>query len=412
MPLDSTFMVESIFTHCMDLRSSQPFWIVRDGLLRAYPALNSAATCDVIVLGGGITGALIALHLTEAGFDVIVLDKREIGWGSTSASTALLQYEIDVPLCELIEMRGEHDAVLAYRACHEAIDKLAVLAGRMDVPTEFARRQSLYLANVIGDVPMLRREHEARRAAGIDVEWLDARDVLDVFGIARPAALLSSQAAQVDAYRFAHALLCKAGVRVFDRTEAVQIDAGDAGVTVRTDAGFSVDAGHLVFATGYESQQYLARPVAKLISTFALVSEPTLMPVWLQDTLVWEHAQPYFYLRATEEGRLMMGGEDVRFRAPDLRDRLIGRKVGKLQRKFNVLLPQVCMTPAFAWAGTFGETEDGLAYIGSVSQWPRCFFALGYGGNGITYSVLAAEIIRDALLGRRHAYAHLFTFDR
>lgn len=78
MPLDSTFMVESIFTHCMDLRSSQPFWIVRDGLLRAYPALNSAATCDVIVLGGGITGALIALHLTEAGFDVIVLDKREI----------------------------------------------------------------------------------------------------------------------------------------------------------------------------------------------------------------------------------------------------------------------------------------------------------------------------------------------
>ena len=61
---------------------------------------------------------------------------------------------------------------------------------------------------------------------------------------------------------------------------------------------------------------------------------------------------------------------------------------------------------------TFGETKDGLAFIGQIRQMPRCYFALGFGGNGITYSVIAAEIIRDALLQRPNADARLFRFDR
>lgn len=397
----------------MDLRSGYPFWQVRNGLLRAYPALDANIACDVLVLGGGITGALVAWHLVEAGFDVVVLDKREIGWGSTSASTALLQYEIDVPLVELAELRGQRDAECAYLACRDAIDKLAVLAGKLTAPTDFARRQSLYLAGKKRDVALLQREHDARCACGIDVMWVDEASLHNDFGIDRPAAILSRDAAQVDVYRLTHALLQQApDLRVFDRTEAVQIDASDTGVTMRTDAGFTVQAGHLVFATGYESQQYLTQPVAKLTSTYALVSEPMVTPAWLQDTLVWEHASPYFYLRSTEDGRLMMGGEDEPFRDPRRRDRLIGTKVKRLVKKCDTLLPNMTVTPAFAWAGTFGETEDGLAYIGNVPEWPRAFFALGYGGNGITFSLLAAEIIRDALLGRRNGCASLFAFDR
>ena len=66
----------------------------------------------------------------------------------------------------------------------------------------------------------------------------------------------------------------------------------------------------------------------------------------------------------------------------------------------------------FAWAGTFGETVDGLPYIGAHPEWPCCQFALGYGGNGITFSALAAGIVRDAILGRANPHADLFRFDR
>ena len=101
----------------MDLKSGYPYWIVKNGLLGNYPTLRENIDCDVLVIGAGITGALIGWHLRHDGLDVCVLDRREAGWGSTAASTALLQYEIDTELQDLARRYGIDDAVLAYRSC-------------------------------------------------------------------------------------------------------------------------------------------------------------------------------------------------------------------------------------------------------------------------------------------------------
>ncbi len=85
----------------MDLKSGYPYWAVRNGLMQAFPKLHSHETCEVAVVGGGITGALIATELARHGHDVALIEQRDIAWGSTAASTALLQYEIDTPMTEL-----------------------------------------------------------------------------------------------------------------------------------------------------------------------------------------------------------------------------------------------------------------------------------------------------------------------
>ena len=90
----------------MNLTSGHPFWSVNNGLPANYPSLQRNVSCDAVVIGGGITGTLVAVHLVEAGIKTLVIDKRDIGTGSTSASTALLQYEIDVPVRELIKKVG------------------------------------------------------------------------------------------------------------------------------------------------------------------------------------------------------------------------------------------------------------------------------------------------------------------
>jgi len=100
----------------VDLKSGYPFWAVKNGLLRAFPPLVSDARCEVAVLGAGITGALVADELVAHGHDVVVIDQRDAAWGSTAASTALLQYEIDTHLVDLAKQYGEEDALLAYRA--------------------------------------------------------------------------------------------------------------------------------------------------------------------------------------------------------------------------------------------------------------------------------------------------------
>ena len=66
----------------------------------------------------------------------------------------------------------------------------------------------------------------------------------------------------------------------------------------------------------------------------------------------------------------------------------------------------------FSWAGAFAVTKDGLPYIGSVRNGRTRIFALGYGGNGITFSAIAAEIIRDMLLKKNNKNTELFGFNR
>jgi glycine/D-amino acid oxidase-like deaminating enzyme len=401
----------------MDLTSGYPFWAVRDGLIQAYPRLDGDATCRVAVLGAGITGALVAHHLIEAGIETIVLDKRDVATGSTCASTALLQYEIDITLAELTDKRGPDVAARAYLACRDAIDKLAQLAGRVPGDTGFARKKSLFVASRKRDRKLLRTEWEGRNAIGLHVDLLEESDIAERFSFKRPAALLSYDAAQVNAYAFAHALLrdaCGLGLRVFDRTNVRKIDARADGVTLETAEGCTVRARHLVFATGYETHEHMKKKVARLLSTYALVSEPlSSMDGWGEDRcLIWEHARPYLYIRTTDDGRVIVGGEDEAFRDAPRRDALIARKAKRLTERFRELFPHIAMETAFAWAGTFGETDDGLAYIGELSDWPSSYFALGYGGNGITYGVLAAEIIRDAVLGQVNENADLFRFAR
>ena len=106
----------------MDLHDGTPFWPRRDGLPTVHQPLRANETCDVVVIGGGITGSLVALELTKRGADVIVLDRRDAGGGSTSASTAMLQYEIDELLIDLTTAIGGEQAETAYRECARGID--------------------------------------------------------------------------------------------------------------------------------------------------------------------------------------------------------------------------------------------------------------------------------------------------
>lgn len=400
----------------MDLRTASPYWLMKNGFLYSYPSLKQSLTTDVVIMGGGITGSLIAYRLAKAGIPAVVVDKRKIGMGSTCASTALLQYEIDTSLAELSTYVGAQDAARSYLLCLEAISKIEKIALEIGSKAGFQRRESFYYASKKQDVALLKKEFELRKALGIDLELWSKEDIEARFSFSAPAALLSRESAEIDAYAFTHELLqesLKRGIQVYDDTTVTEINHSARGVKLMTEHGHEIKAQKLIIASGYESQAYLSQKAVDFNSSFAVVSEPFARPdLWYKNCLIWETARPYLYMRTTEDHRVLVGGKDEPFYAPAKRDALTHRKGAQLVRAFQKHFPALDFRIDFEWAGTFAETRDGLPYIGTVPQRPHTYFAMGFGGNGIIFSLLASEIIRDALMGKTNKDARIFGFER
>lgn len=401
----------------MDLKSNEPFWLIKNGLVNSYPSLKNDDSCDVLLIGGGITGALIAHQMVKEGCNTIVIDRREIANGSTSASTSMLQYEIDVPLHDLSELIGQKGAVLSYEGCTRSIDVLDEICSEIKSKAGFTKKESLYFTTIKKDLPFLRKEFEARSRAGFDVKWLEPREISRKYGIEKThGGILSAKAASVDAFLLAHELLqfnIQRGLRVYDRTEMKSFKSRRGFNEIMLSSGYIIKAKKVIFCTGYEAATMLREKFVKLKSTFAVISEQNpenIKP--LENTLFWNTDEPYLYMRTTNDGRVLIGGGDEDFRDPQRRDELIPRKERSIMRQVNKILPSHEFFPDFRWAGTFGETADGLPYIGTHPDYRNAYFVLGFGGNGITFSVLGMEMASCFMKGKNHALSEYFKFGR
>ena len=376
-----------------------------------YRALPRDQRADVLIVGGGITGAMIAEMLTEAGLDVIVADRRVPTQGSTIASTALVQYEIDTPLIELKRKIGAADAVRAWRRSRLAVSSLHAFLRERGL--EAQARNALYLAGNRLSPRAMRREAELRQAAGLETLFLERNALRSRFGIRRGAALLGYDNLTINPRDVAARLLIRAagsGARLFAPVDIVDISGTRSSVVATSRDGSQVRSRYLVLASGYEFPRIVPKKGHHITTTWAFATAPQRRRLWPEECLIWEASTPYLYARTTPDGRVLCGGEDAAGSVADHGEVALARMIARLQRKLGKLFPALDTDAAFTWAASFGETATGLPTIGEIPGHRNCWVALGYGGNGITYSRIAAEIIRTALTGGTDPDADLYAF--
>ena len=174
--------------------------------------------------------------------------------------------------------------------------------------------------------------------------------------------------------------------------------------------GQVVTTRYVVFATGYEVPAYVPQRGHGVASTWVIATRPQPRALWPERSFVWEASDPYLYVRTTCDGRILCGGEDEPFSDAPARDALLLQKTRTLERRLHRLLPAVDARADYAWCGSFGASANGTPSIGAVPRMPRCFAVLGFGGNGITFSAMASQMICTEMLGFTDPDRDLFAF--
>jgi glycine/D-amino acid oxidase-like deaminating enzyme len=402
-------------TREMKLHNGEPLWLDSARRTIRTRGLRTDISCEIAIIGGGISGAISALVLSAAGHDVVVLDRREPGRGSTLASTAMIQFELDTSLTELTEKIGTAKANRAYKRSFAAVARLKQLLDGHGIASGWRDRDALYLAGNTLGARALHAEADRRHRIGLPSEFLDKAALMQRFGIDRTGAIVSRGSAELDPARTAAGCLRAAqrhGCRVFSPAEIVETACDSRSISLTATDGSTITARKAIYATGYEVHKWLPRDAFEIISSWAIATKPIDVAFfWPGRALIWEASDPYLYLRTTSDNRILAGGEDAKLVSAARRATATPAKAVALLRKVKALFPAIPLEIDYAWGGAFADSPTGLPLITPVPGLPHALAILGCGGNGITFSMIAAEVAAAWAKGRRDPDADLFRRD-
>ncbi|SDY52631.1 FAD-binding oxidoreductase [Thermoactinomyces sp. DSM 45892] len=405
-------------------------WTAQTTVPKQYPYLTTDIQTEVVVIGGGLAGAITAYQFAKAGIQTVLVERTIIGYLSTRASTSILQYEIDTNMVQLQSMYGIDTAVRSFQLCFDAVSDLEQIVQTLDDDCEFSRSPCLYYSPKKNDVRWLEREFNLRRKHGFPVEWVQSEENNEHFSFPIAGGILSTGGAgMVNPYRLTHALLRaaeKAGVQIYENTDIDKIyDESSNGQTkVTTQHGFHITAKKIVICTGYEAKNLIrGQRLGSLARTFNIVTKPySEVPGWYDRCIIRDTDEPYTYVRGTKDQRIIIGGEDVnaggassKISNLDDEDPLVEQQYSRLLTKLQELFPHLQVQHSdieFRYHALFNNTKDGLPFIGQVNYYPNCYFNLGYGSNGILSVLTGSKLLLDLYQGTRSPDLDLFDFQR
>jgi glycine/D-amino acid oxidase-like deaminating enzyme len=400
----------------MLLTNGNIYWTKKDKINKKYEYLSSNIKCDVLIVGGGISGAITAYYMAKKGLNVVVIEKNIIGYGSTAATTALLEYQVDIDLYKLDKIIGKHNAKRIYELCLKSIKEIENIVKEINSDCDFEIKDAVYFTNKLLQRGSIIKEYEERKKAGFDVYFEEKNESLDFNCCIRT----KNGSAVINPYKFTcdvfNYLSKFPNVKIYENTRLDNVEYKEK-IKITTNNNFVINTDKIIFCTGFETLKYIKTDIVELYKTFTIVTKP------IKNTSEFDFSftardmcEPYHYIRFTKDNRILFGGEDIKITNKmidlDYINNISSDKYSKLYKDLCRIFNIKEIDIDYSFSGTFANTKDTLPIIDEIDGKSNTFVNLGYGANGILYSVIGAKILKDAVDGLYTKDISMFRINR
>jgi glycine/D-amino acid oxidase-like deaminating enzyme len=384
-----------------------------------FPRLRGEHTCDVVIIGGGLTGCATAYACAMAGLKPLVIEADRVGQGSTGRSAGLLLADPGPPFRDVVRSHGLRAARRVFETWARGASDGAALLKRLKVPRGVTALSDV-LAALRGDDKQLARELAARDEAGLAARWLPERQARTATNLDIHGALRVPYGFAVDPVQACVAVAAAAarrGATLFEKSQVRKVKALRKSVEVTT-ADAIVRAETVIVATGIATAEFgPLRRHFKRRETYFVMTSPVPAPVRKQlapaDATIRDMRTPHHRVSWTADQRLIVSGADQDETPPRTREALLVQRTGQLMYELLMMYPAISgLQPQYGWHLPYGETADGLMYIGPHRNYPHHLFALGGGGDSISGAFVAARILARAVRGQMDKADEVFGWTR
>lgn len=383
--------------------------------IKQYEYLTEDIDTEVVIIGGGATGAILGYYFSKSNIDAVVLEKSRIGHGSTSITTSLLQYELDSNAMDLKQHTPLDHVIRSYELGKNALDEIDEFINQYGNTCDYKKVDCLLYTGKNLEKKQMEEEYKVRKKAGFPVELINQDNNPFVFDV-KAGVLSKGGGAIIDPYKFTHALLkvgCENGLGVYENTEVIDVMYREDSVTIETVYGYKVKGKIAIVATGYNTALFTKRSFGTKTTTFNIATKSmnNIEDIY-KNVIFRDNKDPYNYFRTTIDNRIIIGGEDINFIPDIFNEDLCNKSYDKLEKHLNNLFKGLDIEVEYRYCGAFASTQDNLGFIGKDPKHNKLWYCLGYGANGILFAILGGKMLSKLYLGQEDQDMGLFKVDR